>query len=167
MAIVETNPTSVSKSASLEVNSSTVPQQMHLSSTPVQPNSYTGCASGFVCGQQNKEFQNHFDDIERRLKVAEENTASKNRMIKHVDSAVQLCRIMLFLFPITCFIALMIVQYFVYKDSTLLNIITAIVGVATVAECIFLPTKAKQQEDKIDSLEEKIAKLEEQMKFYR
>lgn len=120
------------------------------SSTPV-------CQSSFVCGQQNQELKLRVDSLEKRISQIEETSAEKRKFLKKAESLLLVFKVVLIAIPVILFIALAVVQYFFYNDSKLLNIVTGIIGIATVAECIVLPMLWK-------SIESRLAQVEEQIK---
>lgn len=132
------------------------------SATPYIPTADTtsstpGCPTAFVCGQQNYELKQRIEELEERISQIEETAAEKRSFLKKAESLLLIFKIVLVAMPIILFVALVIVQYFVYNDSKLLNWVTGIIGIATFLECFMLPTLWKN----IDS---RLAKVEEQLK---
>lgn len=110
----------------------------------------------FVCGQQNSELQRRVDLLEQKIQTLEETAEEKRLFFKKAEGLLTVFRVVLIAIPIVLFIALAVVQYFCYNDSKLLNIVTSVIGVIAVAECIFLPILWKQTADKVTALEEKL-----------
>ena len=127
------------------------------SSMPDTISSTPGCPTAYICGQQNIELKQRIDKLEERIAQIEETAAEKRSFLRKTESLLLVFKIVLIAIPVVLFIALAIVQYFVYNDSKLLNIVTGIIGVATVCECILLPILWK-------SIDSRLQKVEEQLK---
>lgn len=120
------------------------------------PGSSTPQCNPYFCGQQNSELQRRVELLERKLSALEETAEDKRRFFNKAESLLTVFRVVLIAIPIVLFIALCIIQYFCYDDSKLLNIATAVIGLASVVECVLLPTLWKQTADKVKAIEEKL-----------
>lgn len=127
------------------------------SSTPETASSTPSCPNAYICGQQSYELKQRIDELEERLSQIEETAAEKRSFFRKTESLLLVFKIVLVAIPVVLFIALAIVQYFVYNDSKLLNIVTGIIGVATFIECFLLPILWK-------SIDSRLQKVEEQLK---
>lgn len=136
---------------------STLPTSANVIPTSTtETGSSTPQCNPYFCGQQNSDLQRRVDLLERKILSLEESTEDRRRFFKKAEGLLTVFRVVLIAIPIVLFIALAVVQYFCYNDSKLLNIVTSVVGVVAVAECIFLPMLWKQTADKVAALEEKI-----------
>ena len=117
-----------------------------MSSTPT-------CVNPFICGQQNNELKNRIKDLENRIAFLEETAVDKRRFLKKAESLLTVFRVILIAMPISLCASIAAVQYFFYQDNKLLNIVTSLVGLAAIAECILLPILWKGTADKVDKLE--------------
>ena len=75
---------------------------------------------------------------------------------KKAESILIVFKVVLIAIPIILSITIAITLYFVYNDSRLLNIVTGIIGIATIAECVLLPILWKSVESRLDKVEEYI-----------
>ena len=127
--------------------------------SPMQPStsSTQSCPSAYYCGQQNTELKQRIEDLEERLSHVEETADEKRSFLKKAENLLMVFKIVLVAMPVTLFVALAIVQYFVYDDSDLLNWVTGIIGIATVFECFLLPSLWK-------SIDSRLAKVEDQLR---
>lgn len=136
---------------------STLPTSANaIPTSTTETGSSTPQCNPYFCGQQNSDLQRRVDLLERKILSLEESTEDRRRFFKKAEGLLTVFRVVLIAIPIVLFIALAVVQYFCYNDSKLLNIVTSVVGVVAVAECIFLPMLWKQTADKVAALEEKI-----------
>ena len=117
-----------------------------------------GCSSAYLCGQQNLEVMQRLENVEARLTQVEETSAEKRSCLKRAESLLLVFKVVLIACPVVLFIALAIVQYFCYKDSTLLNVVSGVIGVAAVVECILLPILWKSVELRVEKIEEQLRK---------
>ena len=127
-------------------------------STSDMASSTPACTNSFICGQQNNELKNRIESLENRIAVLEETAVDKRRFLKKTESLLLVFRIVLIAMPISLCIAIAIVQYFCYEDSKLLNVVTSLIGLAAVAECILLPILWKSTSDKVDKIEAMLEK---------
>lgn len=134
-----------------------VPKQTSIAqpyTTSVDTTSSTpSCHSSYVCGQQNTELRNRVDTLEKRIAVLEETAVDKRRFLKKAEGLLTVFKIVLIAMPVTLCVAIAIVQYFCYKDDDILNIVTSIIGLAAVADCIITPILWKSTADKVDKIE--------------
>lgn len=136
---------------------STLPTSANaIPTSTTETGSSTPQCNPYFCGQQNSDLQRRVDLLERKILSLEESTEDRRRFFKKAEGLLTVFRVVLIAIPIVLFIALAVVQYFCYNDSKLLNIVTSVVGVVAVAECIFLPMLWKHTADKVAALEEKI-----------
>ena len=131
------------------------------SATPYVPTADTtsstpGCPTAFFCGQQNYELKQRIDELEERLSQVEETATEKRSFYKKAESLLLVFKVVLIAIPVVLFAALATVQYFVYNDSNLLNIVTGVIGVATVAECFVLPILWKSIDTRLEKVEEQL-----------
>lgn len=126
--------------------------------SPMQPNtsSTQSCPSAYYCGQQNTELKQRIEALEERLSQVEETADEKRSFLKKAESLLMVFKIVLVAMPITLFIALAIVQYFVYNDSKLLNWVTGIIGIATLLECFLLPVLWKSIDSRLEKVEDQL-----------
>ena len=137
---------------------SSMPSSSAASFSPVQANtsSIPSCPSAFVCGQQNHELTQKIHDLEDRIVQLEETSTEKRVFLKKAESLLLVFKAVLLAMPITLFIAIAIVQFFFYKDSSLLNIVTGIIGLAAIAECIFIPAMWSKSDNRLSEVEERL-----------
>ena len=151
-ATVSTPVPSVSTPAITAPSSSATPYVPTADTTSSTP----GCPTAFVCGQQNYELKQRVDELEERLSQVEETSAEKRSFYKKAESLLLVFKVVLIAIPVVLFAALATVQYFVYNDSNLLNIVTSVIGIATVAECFVLPMLLKSIGTRLEKVEEQL-----------
>lgn len=137
---------------------SSTPSSSAVPFSPLPPNtsSIQFCPSAYTCGQQNTELKQKVEELEERLSQVEETAIEKRAFLKKAESLLMVFKIVLVAIPVTLFIALAIVQYFVYDDSKLLNWVTGIIGIATVHECFLLPVLWKSIDSRLEKVEEQL-----------
>lgn len=86
----------------------------------------------------------------------EETAAEKRSYYKKAESLLLVFKVILIAIPVVLFSALATVQYFMYNDSKLLNLVTGIIGVATIAECILLPILWRSIDSRLEKVEEQL-----------
>lgn len=119
------------------------------SSTPPCPNPYQ-------CGQDNSEIKRRLSQLEKRISELEETASEKRSFLKKAESLLTVFKVVLVIIPIVLSITIAIVSYFVYNDSRIFNIVTGIIGVATIAECIALPALWRNVESRLKKVEESL-----------
>ena len=102
------------------------------SSTPI-------CLNAFACGQQSNELKNDLEELKNRVKMLEETAVSKRVFLKKATSLLTVFRTVLIATPIALCASIATVQYFFYNDDKLLNVVTGIIGIVSVVECVMLP----------------------------
>lgn len=108
----------------------------------------------------NHEIKQKVEDLETRVKKVEELSSEKRKFLEKVNKLLTIVKCTFIALPIISFLGLAISQYVFYDDNTLLNFITAVIGVLNVAVCIFIPLSWRRIEDKVDELEDKFHKLD-------
>ena len=116
------------------------------SSTPM-------CLNAYACGQQSNELKNDLEELKSRVKNLEETAVSKRIFLKKATSLLTVFRTVLIATPIALCASIAVVQYFFYNDDKLLNIVTGIIGLVSVVECVMLPVLWKTTVDKVAKLE--------------
>lgn len=135
----------------------TVSTSQNINSVPTMAsNSSTPQCNAFACGQQNNELQRRIDLLERKVQVLEETAEDKRRFLRKAESLLMIFRVVLIITPIVLCVAMAIVLYFCFEDSKLLNIVTSIIGLVAVAECIMLPILWRNTADRVSAIEEKL-----------
>lgn len=129
-----------------------------ISSTADTPSSASSCSAAYFCGQKDLELKQRIEKLEQRLSEVEETSAEKKSYFKKAESLLLVFKVVLILIPIVLFAALATVQYFIYKESLLLNGITSVVGLVTVVECIALPSLWKSVDSRLSKVEEQLKK---------
>lgn len=136
------------QTVSTSPNTNSVPTMASNSSTPQ--------CNAFACGQQNSELQRRIDLLERKVQVLEETAADKRKFLKKAESLLMVFRVVLISIPIVLCVAMAIVLYFCYEDSKLLNIVTSIIGLVAIAECVALPILWKNTAERVSAIEEQL-----------
>ncbi len=119
------------------------------SSTPPCPNPYQ-------CGQDNHEIKSRLLKLENRISNLEETASERRSFLKKAESLLVVFKVVLIAIPIILSIAIAITLYFVYNDSRLLNVVTGVIGIVTIAECVLLPILWKSVESRLKEVEEYI-----------
>ena len=94
--------------------------------------------------------------LERKVQVLEETAADKRKFLKKAESLLMVFRVVLISIPIVLCVAMAIVLYFCYEDSKLLNIVTSIIGLVAIAECVALPILWKNTAERVSAIEEQL-----------
>lgn len=134
------------------------PSTSSYSQTPNTQSSTPPCPNPYQCGQDNHEIKSRLFALENRISKLEETASERRSFLKKAESLLIVFKVVLIAIPIILSITIAITLYFVYTDSRLLNIVTGIIGIATIAECVLLPILWKSVESRLDKVEEYIKK---------
>ena len=132
------------------------PSTSSYSQTPNTQSSTPPCPNPYQCGQDNHEIKSRLSALENHISKLEETASERRSFLKKAESLLVVFKVVLIAIPIILSITIAITLYFVYNDSRLLNIVTGIIGIATIAECVLLPILWKSVESRLDKVEEYI-----------
>ncbi len=127
---------------------------------PEQENSSTnnlGQSSCYRCASDIYELRGRVDTIEKQNEEFNKTIKTNTGFIKKSEQLLLVFQVVLILFPILSLAILAICQYIHQGSSSLINVITTVIGLANIAECIILPRFWKTLEDRIKELERKIS----------
>lgn len=127
---------------------------------PERENSSTnniGQSQCYNCVRDMYELRGRVDTIEKQNEEFNKTIKTNTGFIKKSEQLLLVFQVVLILFPILSLAILAICQYIHQGSSSLINVITTVIGLANIAECIILPRFWKTLEDRIKELERKIS----------
>lgn len=124
--------------------------------TPSPQSSTPPCSNPYQCGQDNHEMKLKLTALEDRISKLEETATERRSFLKKAESLLLVFKVVLIAIPVILSITIAITAYFAYGDSKLLNIVSSIIGIATIAECILLPILWKNIEERLKNVEDRI-----------
>lgn len=120
--------------------------------TPTMPTTRE-CGNGYICGRENADLRRRIEVVERELSDMSGVVEEKRLLIKQAAQLISILRIIVLAFPVAIICSMAVVQYFFYKDSSLLNFVTGVIGLVSIAECILVPIGWKVLESRVNKLE--------------